>query len=107
MTDRDVPFKNEGSTERKTICNQDALIVPVFMRYGISVSLDICGNLVEMLFFGRAFLFVNNAAFPCSFWGCADTFIFISYLHDDLLFFDKISISENRRNIKKHGIAIK
>ena len=79
---------------QRTLCNQDGSIVPILMRYGVSIPLNVGGNIVEMLFLGTLFLCIDTAAFPCSFWGCANTFIFISCLHYDLLNFDRISITE-------------
>ncbi|MDE7249322.1 MAG: hypothetical protein K2N82_05420 [Lachnospiraceae bacterium] len=70
------------------------------MRYGVSVSLKISGNIVETLLFGAIFLLIDNTAFPSSFWGSADALVFISYLHYDLLDFDRISITEKWRNIR-------
>ena len=57
------------------LCNQDVSIVPIFRKYRVSVTLDVGGNLIKMLFSGAAFLFVDDAAFPGSFWSRADLFV--------------------------------
>lgn len=51
------------------------------------------GNIIEVLPWGTVFLLVYNAAFPRSFWGGTDTFVFIGYFHYALLNFDEISIT--------------
>ena len=71
------------------------------MRYWVSIPLDVSGNIVEMMFFRAILLLIGNTAFPSSFWDSADRFIFISYLHCDLLDFDRINITEKWRNIRK------
>ena len=79
---------------------QDVLIVLLISKYRVSVSLAVGGNFIEMLPSAGLFHFVDDTAFPCSYWCGAYTLIFSCSFHCALLSFDKISITEYRRNIK-------
>lgn len=54
---------------------------PVFSNYRISISLTVSGNVIEVLLWGKDFLLIDIAAFPCSFGGSANAFLFIGRFH--------------------------
>ena len=71
-----------------------------FLEYRITVSLEIGGDVFEVLFFRRLLPLVDNTAFPGSFWCCMNDFILICRFHYALLSFDKNSITGRWGNMR-------